>query len=74
MSVKPVSKSRQLSNQKLELQILIHSYLMDEGLTQVAQNLRENLHYDVDNFQVCDNVDLNLILTDFVAFFQVRST
>ena len=61
---------------KRELLVLIYHHLLEEGHGEAAEVLRQNKmangFWDVGLFDVCDNVDLNLILADYIAFYQMR--
>ncbi len=63
---------RQQESNRRDLLVLIHRHLMEEGLTGAASAMSEELPWlELEQFQVCDNVDLSLILMDFQNFFQV---
>ena len=51
--------------------VLINHFLGEEGLLETAASLSEELHFDVNNYSVCDNVDLPLIFMDFCNYYQV---
>ena len=42
---------------------------------QILHDLQTKLtrgFWDVANFTVCDNIDLGLILADYIAYYQIR--
>ncbi len=63
-------RRRQKDANRRDLLVLVHAYLLEEGLAEAAQAVRENWNFD--NYEVCDNVDLQLILMEYQGFYQVR--
>lgn len=70
------SVRRQLEAQRRDLLVLVYYHLLEEGLPLAAQHLREakllNGTWDVASHVVCDNVDLGLVLSDFVSYYRQR--
>ena len=64
---------------KRELLVLIHHHLLEAGLVEAAEameagsglpyNHGSNLYY---KYSVCDNIDLPLILNEYLAYYQLR--
>ena len=63
---------RQAECLRRDLTVLIVDHLRHEGLFEAAEAVVENIGWDLDEYRVCDNVDLGLVLADFVNFYQMR--
>ena len=63
---------RQAECLRRDLTVLIVDHLRQEGLFEAAEAVVENIGWDLDEYRVCDNVDLGLVLADFVNFYQMR--
>ena len=63
---------RQAESLRRDLAVLVVDHLRQEGMVEAAEAVRERLLWDVDEFRVCDNVDLGLVLADFVNFYHSR--
>lgn len=55
---------------KRNLIYLIHQYLGDYSLTKTQKALQEE--YKCDEFQVCDNIDLDAIYLEYCSLFQIK--
>ena len=67
-------QKKQRENMKKDILVLIYQFLLDEGLLEVAEALKENTFVGIEAFTVCDNVDLSIILLEYQAFYQVQMT
>ena len=69
-------RRRRREAHRRELLVLIYHHLLEEGLVEAADALRNNKlnsgFWDVGHFTVCDNVDLTLVLTDYISYHQMR--
>ena len=69
-------RRRRREAHRRELLVLIYSHLLEEGLIEAADALRHSKlnsgFWDVSHFTVCDNVDLTLVLTDYISYHQMR--
>ena len=63
---------RQAECLRRDLAVLVVDHLRQEAMFEAAEAVRERLAWDVDEFRVCDNVDLGLVLADFVNFYHAR--
>jgi hypothetical protein len=63
---------RQTECLRRDLAVLVSDYLKQEGMFEAAESMRESAMWDMDEYRVCDNVDLGLVLADFVNFYQMR--
>ncbi len=63
---------RQAECLRRDLAVLVSDYLRTEGMFEAADAMAEGLAWDVDEYRVCDNVDLGLVLADYVNFYQMR--
>ena len=65
------TEKRHLATVKKDLLVLIYHYLLEEGLSETAECLTDELTWNVDQYQACDNVDLTLVLMEYIAYYQV---
>ena len=69
-------RRRRREAHRRELLVLIYHHLLEEGLVEAADALRNSKlntgFWDVAHFTVCDNVDLTLVLTDYISYHQMR--
>ena len=69
-------RRRRREAHRRELLVLIYHHLLEEGLIEAADALRHSKinsgFWDVSHFTVCDNVDLTLVLTDYISYHQMR--
>ena len=69
-------RRRRREAHRRELLVLIYHHLLEEGMVEAADALRHNKissgFWDVAHFTVCDNVDLTLVLTDYISYHQMR--
>ena len=63
---------KQQEARKRELLILIHHHLRDEGFGDAAETLSASMPWDMDQYLVCDNVDLKIILEEYTSYHQVK--
>ena len=66
------AEKRRLEAIRRELLVLVHDFLTEEGLFQVADLLKEQLQPLIHQFKAADNIDLPLITTDFLAYYRLR--
>ena len=62
---------RQQEARRRELLVLIRDHLRSEGFSEAADTLASSLPWDVDQYTVCDNVDLRIIVEEFASYHQV---
>ena len=62
---------RQQEARRRELLVLISQHLTEEGFSEAADILAQSLPWDVDQYTVCDNVDLKIILEEYASYHQV---
>ena len=63
---------RHAESLRRDLAVLVFDYLRQEGMFEAADAVAESTGWDIEEYKVCDNVDLGLVLTDFVNFYQMR--
>ena len=66
------AEKRRLEAIRRELLVLVHDFLTEEGLFQVADLLKDQLQPLLHQFKAADNIDLPLITTDFLAYYRLR--
>ena len=68
-------RRRRREAHRRELLVLIYHHLLEEGLIEAADALRHSKinagFWDVAHFTVCDNVDLTLVLADYISYHQM---
>ena len=52
--------------------MLIRDHLSGEGFSEAAEVLASSLAWDCDQYQVCDNVDLKIIVEEFASYHAVK--
>jgi katanin p60 ATPase-containing subunit A1 len=63
---------RQQEAKKRELLVLIQQHLKDEGFADAAEILTASMPWDMEQYLVCDNVDLKIILEEYASYHQVK--
>ncbi len=68
---------RQQESNRRDLLVLVHRHLLAEGLAETAAVMRNEVSAAwnsdlLEDVEVCDNVDLELVLMDFQNFYQMR--
>ena len=63
---------RQQEAKRRELLVLIQHHLRDEGFADAADVLSSSMPWDMDQYLVCDNVDLKIILEEYSSYHQVK--
>ncbi|XP_023224457.1 katanin p60 ATPase-containing subunit A-like 2 [Centruroides sculpturatus] len=71
------SKAREMEEQKEKtrrrnLLILIHHYLNEQGYIRSAENLNDEVAFNLNQYEVCDNVNLEIILQEFEVFYYAK--
>ena len=66
------AEKRRIEALKREILVLIHDFLTEEGLFEVADVLKESCDQLCGHFKAADNMDLPLICTEFLAFYRLR--
>jgi len=67
-----MNKEKRDNERRKNLLILILRYLINMGFAETAFHLQEEANLDIDKFDVADNVDLNMILTEYEEYFEIR--
>lgn len=55
-----------------DLFVLTYHFLIEEGLIEAAEVMRDQLEPLMTQFSMADNVDLPLILMDYMAYYRLR--
>ena len=66
------AEKRRLEALRKELLVLVHDFLTEEGLFEVADLLKDHLSPLLQQYKIADNIDLPLIATDFLAYYRLR--
>jgi len=57
---------------KKNLLLLVLHYLNEEGYVESAQCLSRETNLDLNKFEVCDNVSLETVLMEYIAYYRVK--
>ena len=63
---------RRAEGLRRDLAVLVVEHLRQEGMAEAAEAVRAALPWEVDEYAVCDNIDLGLVMADFVNFYHAR--
>ena len=66
------AEKRRVDQLRKELLVLVHDFLNEEGLFEVADAMKNHLDPLLSHYKTADNVDLSLIVTDFLAYYKMR--
>lgn len=64
-------RTRQIEK-KRNILVLINAYLIENGYIESAERLQSEAGQIISKFDVADNVDLGLILSDYEAYYEMR--
>lgn len=67
-----ISKEKKENERKKQILILIYKHLISIGLCESAYKLNEESNLSLNTYEVADNIDLNMILIDYEAYFEMR--
>lgn len=76
-SLRSANQAREADEQRTEtrkrnLLILVLHYLSEEGYLEAANSLSKETNLDMNKFEVCDNVDLETVLTEYESFHYIK--
>mmetsp|Transcript_18522 Transcript_18522/g.34598 ORF Transcript_18522/g.34598 Transcript_18522/m.34598 type:complete len:509 (+) Transcript_18522:136-1662(+) len=66
-----VAEQKRLADRKRALLVLIHAHLVEGGYIDTAERLQHEAKV-VTQFDVADNMDLNMVFNDFEAYYEMR--
>lgn len=67
-----MNREKRDNERRKNLLILILRYLINMGFSETAFRLQEEANLDIDKYDVADNVDLNMILTEYEDYFEIK--
>ncbi len=67
-----MNREKRDNERRKNLLILILRYLINMGFSDTAFHLQEEANLDIDKYDIADNIDLNIILTEYEEFFEIR--
>jgi len=67
-----MNREKRDNERRKNILILILRYLINMGFSETAFRLQEEANLDIDKYDVADNVDLNMILTDYEEYFEIK--
>ena len=57
---------------KRDLLVLIHDFLTEEGLYDIADAMATHIDPLLTHYKVADNMDLSLIALEYMAYYRIR--
>ena len=57
---------------KRDLLVLIHDFLTEEGLYDIADAMATHIEPLLTQYKVADNMDLSLIALEYMAYYRIR--
>ena len=57
---------------KRNILILIHAHLIENGYIEAAERLSSEAGTVMGKFEVADNIDMSLIMSDYEAYYEMR--
>jgi len=67
-----MNREKRDNERRKNILILILRYLINMGFSETAFRLQEEANLDIDKYDVADNIDLNMILTDYEEYFEIK--
>ncbi|XP_046841456.1 katanin p60 ATPase-containing subunit A-like 2 [Xenia sp. Carnegie-2017] len=77
MQLKTANEARQSDEQrsefrKKEILVLVLGYLTDQGYLDTVKTLQNESGLSLENYSVCDNIDLPAILQEYESYYNVK--
>lgn len=66
------AEKRKCEAMRRDLLVLTHQFLFEEGLYEAADAMEAQLKSLLSQFKAADNMDLPMILADFIAYYRIR--
>ena len=66
------AEQRRNSDRKRSILVLIHAYLIENGYFETLEKFSAETNGVCSKFEVADNIDLNMILTEYENYYEVR--
>lgn len=67
-----INREKRENERRKNILILILRYLINMGYSESAFKLQEDTNLDLDKYDVADNMDLYIILSDYEEYFELR--
>ena len=67
-----IKGNRDVHERKRNLLVLIAHHLVREGYIDTASCLQRQVSFDLEKFEVADNIDLFYCLQDFEAYYEIK--
>jgi hypothetical protein len=65
-------EQKRLQERKRNILVLTHQYLVENGFIEAAERLQHEAGPSISKFEAADNMDLNLIMTEYEAYYEMR--
>ena len=66
------AEQKRLVDRKRNVLVLVHHYLTENGYLESAERVQHEAGMVINKFEVADNVDLNLIVGEYEAYYEMR--
>ena len=63
---------KRVAEKRRNLLVIIYHHLIENGYIEAAERLQHETGTAIKNFEIADNVDLGLILSDYEAYYEMR--
>lgn len=66
------AEQKRLAERKRSLIVLVNQFLVEQGYVEAAERLQHEASAVLTKFDVADNIDLPLIVTEYEAYYEMR--
>jgi katanin p60 ATPase-containing subunit A1 len=66
------AETKRLLDRKRNVLVLINHFLIENGYVEAAERLQHETNGSVSKFAVADNIDLNLVLGEYEAYYELK--
>ena len=66
------SEKKRTEERRRNILILVHAHLIENGYVEAAERLQHEAGSVLSKFEVADNVDMGLVLSEYEAYYEMR--
>ena len=66
------SEKKRTEERRRNILILVHAHLIENGYVEAAERLQHEAGSVLNKFEVADNVDMGLVLSEYEAYYEMR--
>ena len=66
------SEKKRTEERRRNILILVHAHLIENGYVEAAERLQHEAGSVLSKFEVADNVDIGLVLSEYEAYYEMR--